>query len=284
MIDINTIKDVYKKDNAADMEEIIQKYSNTSSAELEYAKSWTGFKELILVDKVKECNDIISFYFKDKEGKKLIKHIAGQYLPIKIKNNDDKYNNEIRTYTLSMKPNEHIYRISVKKVEGGLISSYLHDELEIGHAIEAMVPAGLFTLENNENPVVLISAGIGITPLISMLYDAIEDKKNITFIQAVQNSKIQPFKYDIKKLEEIIKLKNYVFYSNPLEVDEKGKDYDVEGFIGKEWIENNLDLNSEFYFCGPPIFMKILNKSLIELGVNRENIHFEFFGEPQSME
>ncbi|MBU3087250.1 oxidoreductase [Clostridium gasigenes] len=266
------------------MEEIIQKYSNTSSAELEYAKSWTGFKDLILVDKVKECNDIISFYFKDKEGKKLIKHIAGQYLPIKIKSNDDKYNNEIRTYTLSMKPNEHIYRISVKKVEGGLISSYLHDELEIGHAIEAMVPAGLFTLENNKKPVVLISAGIGITPLISMLYDAIEDKKNITFIQAVQNSKIQPFKYDIKKMEEIIKLKSYVFYSNPLEVDEKGKDYYVEGFIGKEWIENNLDLNSEFYFCGPPIFMKILNKALIELGVNRENIHFEFFGEPQSME
>ncbi|MGL5084863.1 MAG: FAD-binding oxidoreductase, partial [Clostridium sp.] len=150
--------------------------------------------------------------------------------------------------------------------------------------LEAMVPSGLFTMEQNEKPVVLISAGIGITPLISMLYDGIEGKKDITFIQAVQNSKIQPFNYDIKKMEELIKLKNYVFYSNPLEGDVEGKDYDVQGFIGQEWIGNNLDLNSEFYFCGPPIFMKILNKALIALGVSKENIHFEFFGEPQSME
>lgn len=267
-----------------DIEEIIEKYSNTSGADLDFAKSWTGFKELILVDKINECDDIISFYFKDKEGKKLVKHIAGQYLPIKIKSTNEKYNNQIRTYTLSMKPNEHIYRISVKKVEGGLVSNYLHDELQVGDKLEAMVPTGQFIMEQNEKPIVLISAGIGITPLISMLYDGIEDKKDITFIQAVQNYKIQPFNHDIKKMEEIIKLKNYIFYSNPLEGDVKGKDYDVEGFIGQEWIENNLDLNSEFYFCGPPIFMKILNKALIALGVNRENIHFEFFGEPQSME
>lgn len=267
-----------------EMEKIIKEYSGSASLGIDNAKPWTGFKELILVDKIKECDDIISFYFKDKEGKKLVRHTAGQYLPIKIKSHDKKYNNVIRTYTLSMKPNEHIYRISVKKVEGGLISCYLHDVLEIGDTLEAMVPTGLFTLENNEKPIVLISAGIGITPLISMLYDRIEEKKDITFIQAVQNSKIQPFNYDIKKMEEIIKLKNYVFYSNPLEEDVKGRDYDVEGFIGKEWIESNLDLNSEFYFCGPPIFMKILNKALIELGVNRKNIHFEFFGEAQAME
>lgn len=280
------LKNVYGKSLNTNMEDIIKKYSNTSSSELEPRRTWRGFKELILVDKIKECEDIISFYFKDKEGKKLVKHKAGQYLPMKIKTEDSRYNKEIRTYSLSMKPNEYIYRISVKKVENGLISSYLHNELKIGDSIEAMAPTGLFILEDNkkDKPVVLISAGIGITPLISMLYEGIEDFKNVSFIQAVQNSKIQPFNYDIRKIAEINELKNYAFYSSPLEGDVEGKDYDHTGFITKEWIENNLDLNSEFYFCGPPPFMKNLNKSLIQLGVSRENIHFEFFGEPQSME
>lgn len=268
------------------MEEIMIKYTSGTIGNVEFAKPWNGFKDLILVDKVKECEDIISFYFKDKDGKKLVKHSSGQYLPIKIKTNDEKYKEEIRTYSLSMKPNEYIYRISVKKVEGGLISTYLHDELKVGDTIEAMIPTGIFTLENRDNnkPLVLISAGIGITPLLSMAYDGIEGSKDVTFIQAVQNSKIQPFNHDINKMRELNNLKSYVFYSNPLEEDIKGKNYDVSGFIGKEWIENNLDLNSEFYFCGPPIFMKILNKALIELGVDRKNIHFEFFGEPQDME
>lgn len=268
------------------MQEIMSKYSNTTSNEVEFAKSWTGFKDLVLVDKVKECDDIISFYFKDKEGKKLVKNKAGQYLPFKIKSDDAKYKDEIRTYSLSMKPNEYLYRISVKRIEGGLISSYLHDKLEVGDSIEAMIPAGLFTLENSDKkkPIVLIAAGIGITPLLSMAYEGIEADSNVTFIQAVQNSQIQPFNYDINKMSEITNLKSYVFYSNPLEGDVAGENYDVLGFIGKEWIGNNLDLNSEFYFCGPPIFMKILNKALIELGVDRKNINFEFFGEPQSME
>lgn len=280
------LKDVYGKSLNTNIEDIIKKYSNMNSSELEPRRTWRGFKELILVDKVKECEDIISFYFKDKEGKKLVKHKAGQYLPMKIKTDDNRYNEEIRTYSLSMKPNEYIYRISVKKMRNGLISSYLHNELKIGDSIEAMVPTGLFVLEDNkkDKPVVLISAGIGITPLISMLYEGIEDFKNVSFIQAVQNSKIQPFNYDIRKIAEINELKNYVFYSSPLEVDIEGKDYDYTGFISKEWIEDNLDLNSEFYFCGPPPFMKNLNKSLIQLGVSRENIHFEFFGEPQLME
>ena len=75
--------------------------------------NFNNFKELILVDKIKECTDIVSFYFKSKDGGKLVKHKAGQFLPFKIKTNDDKYKDVIRTYSLSMFPNENIYRISV---------------------------------------------------------------------------------------------------------------------------------------------------------------------------
>lgn len=283
---MDTIKNVYGKRSNLDMEKVMREYSKDDSLNLRTGEPWNGFKELTLVDRVEECEDIVSFYFKDKSGDKLVKHKAGQFLPLRIKTNDEKYSNAIRTYSLSMKPNEDIYRISVKRIEGGLISSYIHDNLNVGDSIEAMAPAGLFTLkeEDKNRPLVLMSAGIGITPLLSMLYESAKEFKEVIYVQAVQNSTLQPFNYDIKKICEMNGFKNYVFYSDPLEGEVAGKDYDFKGFISKEWIEENLPLNGAFYFCGPPPFMKSLNKSLISLGVDRKDIHFEFFGSPEAME
>lgn len=282
---MDTLKNVYEN-SFNSIDEIMKKYGNTNLTQEDYPKEWKGFRELVLVDRVQECEDIVSFYFKSKDGKKLINHKPGQYLPIKIKTNDPKYKEEIRTYSLSMKPNEHIYRISVKKVLGGLISTYLHENLKVGDIVNAMMPTGIFTLKDadKDRNIVLISAGIGITPVLSMLYEGVNTFENIYFIQAVQNSKIQPFGYDVEKIREESSLKSYVFYSNPLDEDIQGKDYDFTGYINKEWIKDNLPLDAEFYFCGPPPFMKILNKSLKELGVKKENINFEFFGKPEDME
>lgn len=237
------------------------------------------FRELVLVDKIKECDDIVSFYFKDKENQPLTKHKIGQFLPFQIQTEDPKYKGVMRTYSLSMIPNENMYRISVKKIENGLISSYLHDNLEIGDVIEAMEPAGIFTIkETSKNkPLVLISAGIGITPLLSMLYEESKSRDNIYFVQAVQNSSIHPFKNDIDAICKYRNLSNTVFYSNPLESDKEGVDYDFTGRIDKEWIRNNLPLDGDFYFCGPPAFMKALESNLIDLGVKEEFINYELF-------
>lgn len=237
------------------------------------------FKELILTDKVLECDSIMSLYFKSKDNSKLKKHTPGQFLPFKIKTDDIKYKDELRTYSLSNYPNESIYRISVKKVPGGLISSYLHDEIKIGDSILAMEPAGIFTLKNrpDNSQLVLISGGIGITPLLSMLYSESKNTNNIHFIQALQNSNIHPFKEDIKFIAKNTGIKNTVFYDSPLPQDLKDVDYDVAGRINKDWIKDNLSLNSDFYFCGPPPFMKALENSLLELGVPSERINYEFF-------
>lgn len=248
-------------------------------------EAWTGFKELVLIKKEAESEDIMSFYFKDKNDSKLIKHKAGQFLPFKVKTDDEKYKNVIRTYSLSMMPNEDIYRITVKRVPDGLISNYLHDKLNEGDIIEARMPAGLFTLEkaDKNKPLVFISAGVGITPLISMLYESVGKYPQITFIQAVQNATMQPFASDIKKITKNNNYKNYVFYNEPQEGDVEGKDYDYTGFVTKKWIEDNLDMNSQFYFCGPPPFMKAINTALIELGVDKERIHFESFERGKTM-
>lgn len=238
-----------------------------------------NFKELVLVDKVKECNDIISFYFKDKKNQKLTKHKPGQFLPFQIQTQDPKYKGVMRTYSLSMAPNESMYRISVKKLENGLISSYLHDNLEVGDVIEAMEPAGIFTVkeESKNRPLILISAGIGITPLLSMFYEESKNRDNIYFVQAVQNSLMHPFKNDIDNICKYKNLSNTVFYSNPLDTDKEGIDYDFTGYVNKEWIRNNLPLDGDFYFCGPPVFMESLESNLLDLGVKKEFINYEFF-------
>ena len=241
--------------------------------------NWDNFKELVLVDKKDVCDTIKSFYFKAKNGEKLPKHIPGQFLPFKIKTDDAKMKEIIRTYSLSDLPNEDTYRISVKKIEGGIMSSYLHNNLEIGDSIEAMPPCGIFVLDENlpkDMPIVLLSGGIAITPLLSILLANAKDR-NIIFVQAVQNSNIHPFVSDIDNICKENNLKNFVFYSNTLENDKLGKDYDVKGFVTKEWIKENLPLNAAFYFCGPPMFMESLEKNLIELGVSQDKINYEKF-------
>ena len=238
-----------------------------------------NFRELVLVDKVKECNDIMSFYFKDKKNQKLTKHKPGQFLPFQIQTQNPKYKGVMRTYSLSMAPNESMYRISVKKLENGLISSYLHDNLEVGDVIEAMEPAGIFTVkeESKNRPLILISAGIGITPLLSMFYEESKNRDNIYFVQAVQNSLMHPFKNDIDNICKYKNLSNTVFYSNPLDTDKEGIDYDFTGYVNKEWIRNNLPLDGDFYFCGPSVFMKSLESNLLDLGVKKEFINYESF-------
>lgn len=241
--------------------------------------SWDDFKELVLIDKKDVCNTIKSFYFKSKNGEKLPKHIPGQFLPFKIKTNDPEMKDVIRTYSLSDFPNDEIYRISVKKIDGGLMSSYLHDRLQIGDCIEAMPPVGEFVLDENlpkDSPIVLLSGGIGITPLLSIFLANAQDR-NIQFVQAVQNSKIHPFGNDINNICKKYNLKNTVFYSNPLDTDKLGEDYDVEGFVTKEWLKYNVPLNSTFYFCGPPIFMESLENNLLSLGVPKDKINYEKF-------
>ena len=240
---------------------------------------WEGFKELVLVDRVEECPGIVSFYFKDKSGGKLVKHKPGQFLPFKIKTENQKYKGVVRTYSLSIVPNENMYRISVKKIDNGLISSYLHDELKIGDTIEAMSPTGVFTIkESSKNkPIVLISAGIGVTPLLSMLYEESKTRNDIYFVQAVQNSDIHPFKDDIKYISKDKGFKNTVFYSKPLDTDKEGLDYDFVGRVNEEWIKNNLPLNADYYFCGPPPFMKGVESSLLNLGLSKDSINYELF-------
>lgn len=240
---------------------------------------WKNFKEFVLVEKEHVCETVKSYVFKPLDSSPIPKHIPGQFMVMKVKTEDPNMQDVARCYSILNKPNEEFYKISVKKVDNGVMSGYLHDKLEIGDIIKSRIPMGNFVINEelpSTTPLVLISGGIGVTPLLSMLLEN-ADKRNIHFIQAVQNSTMHPFKKEIENSCKKNNLKNTVFYSNPLDCDTLGKDFDVLGFVTKEWLKENTDLNSDYYFCGPPVFLDLMEKYLTELGVDSNRINFEKF-------
>ena len=132
---------------------------------------WRGWRKLVLMKKVAETPIHTSFYFAPEDGSKLMTFLPGQYISIRVPGSPYSM---LRNYSLSSSPSSSMYRITVKKEKEGQVSSYLHDEAKEGDVLEIGVPCGEFVAEDAIGPLVLIGAGIGITPLLSMLRDAAE--------------------------------------------------------------------------------------------------------------
>lgn len=242
---------------------------------------WEGFRNFVVDKKVKESEVITSFYLVPEDGGKIASYQPGQYLTVRVKPEGEEYTH-LRHYSLSDVAGKDYYRISVKKEEAGKVSSYLHDSLQTGDVIEASAPAGDFVLEEKETPVVLISGGVGLTPLVSMLQTIVEKQpeREVTFIHGAQNSKVHALKETVEELaNKYSTVKNYVAYSEPTEQDRADKKYDKEGFITLDWLQSILkDKQADFYFCGPTPFMQAIYRALKDWGVAEDRIHFEFFG------
>lgn len=252
----------------------------------EQVGGWRGFKDFVVVDKVKESDVITSFYLEPKDGSVVPDYEAGQYLTIRIQAPDAEYK-QIRHYTLSSKPNGKQFRISVKKetdyTPNGVVSTYLHDEIEVNDVIEASAPAGMFTLEEEVTPVAFISGGVGITPMLSML-DKLADEKStrdISFLHAAQNEKVHAFHEDVKELIASLDNAKYVYgYSDPAN---KAGQQDFNGFVNKEILQKVAQENTTFYVVGPVGFMEHIAKLLTEMNVPAENIKYELFGPKQDI-
>ena len=246
-----------------------------------------GTKEFIVVDKKDESSVITSFYLKRKDGTSVPKFKSGQYvaLTIEIPNTSHKHT---RNYSLSNQSGEDNLRISVKKEAGnvdGIVSNYLHSNIEIGDILSIGMPSGEFILKEKENPIVFISGGIGVTPLISMYNETFNKKesKNIVFIQCVLNSETHAFSNEVNALTQD-NSKSIVIYSSPLRSDILGTNHDYQGFLTTE-ILNDLKISKdcEFYFCGPTPFMSNTIGILDNLGVHKSNINYEFFGPVENL-
>ncbi|QVY61994.1 NO-inducible flavohemoprotein [Cytobacillus gottheilii] len=242
---------------------------------------WDRFRNFIVERKVKESDVITSFYLKPEDGLDIASYQAGQYLTVRVQPDGDTYTH-IRHYSLSAAPEKDYYRISVKREEQGVVSSYLHLDVEEGDVLEVSAPAGEFMLEQNELPAVLISGGVGLTPMVSMLHTIIKEQPNreVTFIHGALNGNVHALRDEVTEAASKSKhVKSFAAYSNPTEQDRKNQNYDKEGFIDSEWLKSIAGTSqADFYFCGPVPFMKKIYAALKEWGVPSEQMHFEFFG------
>jgi len=240
-----------------------------------------------------ESKIISSFYLEPEDGERVPCHKAGQFLPIEIQlpGSDGPIQ---RTYTISNSPNGDYYRLSIKRepaplpeVPPGLSSNYFHDQVTPGSTIRAMAPRGKFVLDESSNrPVVLISGGVGITPMISMLENLASESagcgcsRKVWFVHGAMNKKVQAFNRHLRKISKDWPCLNlHIRYSSPTDDDVEGQDYDSTGYVDIELLKSLLPLDDyEFYFCGPPPFMESLYEGLKSLNVDDQRIHYEFFG------
>ena len=244
---------------------------------------WRPFKVTEIVD---ESAAIRSFILAPDDGGGLVGYRAGQYLPIRL-HLDGWAEAVTRTYTLSDAPNGRTYRISVKREGKGGVSDWLHDHVGVGDTIETLAPRGAFVFDEAAGrPVVLLSAGVGITPMIAMLNSQLVNDgrtllhKPIRFIHAAINGEHRSFAAHLARKAELHgNLSLHYVFSRPTDGDELGKTHHSVGRIDRALLQKVLPLDDyEFYLCGPAPFMQGVYDALLSLGVRDLRIHLESFG------
>ncbi len=246
---------------------------------------------LTVSKKVPESKTITSFYLVSEGKEPLPSFLPGQFLPLKL-DIPGQYKPVIRTYSISDSPNKDYYRLTIKREPAppnrpdlypGVSSNYFHDQVEPGTKLLAKAPRGKFFLDSkSENPVVLLSAGVGLTPLISMMNAVVDSGSNreVWFIHGARNSAEHAMGDHIRKVaQRYDNVHVHVAYSKPLKENLVGRDYDSKGYVDVELLKKILPGNEAcFYLCGPPPFMKSLFNGLLEWEVPEYHINYEFFG------
>lgn len=242
--------------------------------------SWRGEREFILVKRVNESSLITSFYFQPFDNQGLPDFEAGQFITIVFDDLDGVAMR--RNYSLSDAAGKDYLRISVKREPNGIVSSHLHNNIQLGDKVKLRAPSGDFILRKNAKPLVLLTGGVGITPAISMLNTEAESGRDIRFIHAAINSEVHAFKQHVDELAAVnSNIKPLYIYSQP----EAQCQPHVTGFIDATIIEAQLpaDRDVEFYLLGPVGFMKVALAIATSLGVPANQIHYEFFGPAESL-
>lgn len=241
-----------------------------------FMAAWKGFKELLVFDKVKEDDVTTSLYLKEINGEELPSYLPGQFISVRVKNGEEL--SPARAYSLSSNYRKDYYRISIKIEEKGLVSPMLCEQVQVGDTLMCTAPVGKFYLKESDKPAIFFGGGIGVTPMLAMAQELEHSERPVHFIYCAKNQKFVSFKEEIKELAKIgDRVKTTLIFSDPLDTEVEGVDYDMRGRITEEWIAKNLPLDGEFYFCGPVPFMKSLYHKLTDLGVSPEFINYELF-------
>ncbi len=243
---------------------------------------WNGWRPFVIAEKRPESSVITTFILKPADGGHVVRQKPGQYLTFRFTTPDG--SQVKRNYSISCSPNDDHYRISVKREATGAGGSrFLHDIAQVGDAVEATPPAGDFFLpEEPVRPVILLSAGVGLTPMVSMVEAIGADYPDVQahYVHAALNSSTHAMDRHVRSIaKDHGRISVATFYSEPAVTDAAGLTHDYDGFISVDWLKLNTPFTTgDFYLCGPKPFLKSLVTGLWMAGVEPERIHFEFFG------
>ena len=247
-------------------------------------EEWRPYRIVRIDD---ESSVIRSFYLEPADGDGVPAFKAGQHLTIRV-TPDDCDAPVIRTYTLSSSPEHSVYRISVKREAQGLVSRHLHDALKEGDVIDAKAPRGDFTIDAQEKrPAVLLAAGVGVTPMISMARHVFREgfrTRNIrplTILHAAQTTAQRAFAKDFwdMSIQSEGAIRYFSFVDRPEDGEKAGRDFNGAGRITADALRQILSLDDyDFFLCGPGPFMQGMYETLRGLGVRDARIFAEAFG------
>ena len=257
---------------------------------------WEGFSNFRIVRKEKESDNITSFYLAPAAGGTVPSFKPGQYITVRVPTPCG--HPTMRNYSLSDRPGKDYFRISVKRevspkaeTPEGFVSNYLHDQTDVGAVIEVGPPCGEFFLDveaKHQRPLVLLAAGIGITPILSIAHTALEAMpgRKIVLIHACLHEGVQAFRGVIDDLaQKHANLTVRHCYSEGAPQGVSRESDAVSGMIDAALIESTVPgRDADYYFCGPKPFMVEIYHQLLGWGIPPAQVHFEFFGPRQELE
>ncbi|WP_027170775.1 NO-inducible flavohemoprotein [Methylobacterium sp. 10] len=247
---------------------------------------WNGWRDFVVESVTEESETIRSFVLTPRDAGPVLRHEAGQYLGMLI----DLPGQGVlkRNYSISCAPNDRAYRITVKREDrpgepAGIVSNWLHAEAKPGTALRLAPPAGDFFLDRSTNaPIVLVSGGVGLTPMLSMLETLVETgaDRPVWYVHGSLSGRFHAMREHVRGLAaQAPNIEVRTFYAVPEEADRKGIDFDAGGLITADWLARETPLaEATYYLCGPKPFLASLVHGLARHGVPAGRVRFEFFG------
>nr|WP_309486577.1 PAS domain S-box protein [Ancylobacter mangrovi] len=226
-----------------------------------------------------ESDVITSFVLVPADGRPPLPHVAGQHLTLLV--DLPEAGRHKRKFTISSAPDGAGYRISVKREPQGLVSQWLHDKAAPGARIEVAPPSGSFILPEGTRPVVMVSAGVGLTPMVAMLEvaGAAGGRPGLHFVHCTRSRRTQAFQHHVRDLAAKAGATTTFFHTRPEEGEIEGRNFDLTGRLSLDWLAAHTPVaEADYLVCGPLDFMRTFVPGLIEAGVPAARVHYEFFG------
>jgi ferredoxin-NADP reductase/MOSC domain-containing protein YiiM len=242
--------------------------------------AWRGFRPFRISRKLRESDKVISLTLEPTDGQPAATALAGQFVVLRL--TPPSAPALMRSYSLSSAPGAVRYRVSIKREAHGAAGAYVDEELQVGDIVEASAARGGFTLEPGDRPVILLSAGIGATPVLAMLHALAAERspREVWWLYGARNGREHPFAEETRGLLKAFgHCRSHICYSAPDPEDRPQVDFDASGRLDMRVLQQlNPPRNGDFYICGPSTFMADLTAGLAALGVAPNCIHTEMFG------